>query len=110
MAMGTVTVLKKGVLGPGGVRFALVEVQPTAGANYVTGGGEAIGSAATFGFKRGIVHAAFTQPKVAADRSHVYELDQSNFKLSAYVVTTGVEAGNNVDLSAKRVRIFIIGS
>lgn len=109
MAMGSVTVLKKGVFGPGGLRYALLEVQPTSGANYVTGG-DIVGTNASFGFKKGVVHFAHVEPKLAADRTQHYYFDTATNRLVAFpVATPQTELAAAQDLSGRRVRIFVVG-
>jgi hypothetical protein len=110
MALGSVTVHEKGVLAPGGLRFVLLEVQPTSGANY-TANGESLPLSTFKGFRKKVV-AAFCQVKAEADGSESYIVDPGNgvstVKLVA-MASDGTEATASADLSAKRVFIFALG-
>jgi len=109
MALGTVTIVKKGVLAPGGIRFAIVDIQPTTGANY-TANGEAL-TPAMFGFSSEIYHGELS-PKDEASGTETYIVDPGNgvstVKLVA-MASDGVEIAASVDLSAKRARGIVYG-
>lgn len=108
MALGSVTLIKKGVLAPGGLKFVILEVQPTTGANY-TANGEALANSVFRGFRNGNVYYFKAEPKDEASGASYLVYDYANRKLLAFDSATGVEEAASQDLSAMRFRVFAIG-
>lgn len=110
MALGTYTVVKKGVLAPGGLKFIVANVQATTGANY-TANGEALTVASLSGghFRRGILHYIQVTAKDEASGATDLIYDHTNKKMLAFDAATGVEEAGNQDLSAMTYRVFALG-
>jgi len=115
MALGTVTQVAKGVLAPGGLRYCIFEVAPSAGANY-TANGEAIALSNFPKFRKEVLFASVEPVDETSGTVYRYVLDLSDPAEPVLVVvvddgTSGVpaEAAGNTDLSGKTVRIFAIG-
>ena len=105
MALGTVTEIERGVMGD--LKYVILDVQPTAGANY-TANGEPVTLANTFGFPNELFFASCENRVENADISE-YFVDIANMKLVAIDAATGVEEAGNQNLSAHRIRIFALG-
>lgn len=111
MALGTVTVVKRGVIGD--MRMAIVDVQPTTGANYTTGG-EGF-AAAQVGFASGQLLAVIpVGSTVDATNKTVLQWDPTNKKLVAYNQTANtdvglIEAASNSNLSTESHRLLCLG-
>lgn len=111
MALGSVTLIKKGVIAPGGLRYVILEVQPTSGANY-TANGEALPLSNFRKFDNGVLWSSATPKDEASSATSVF-VDNStpaSPKLVAIDAATGVEEAAAQDLSAMRFRIFAIGT
>lgn len=108
MALGTVTVVEKGVLGPGGLRFVILNVQPSSGANY-TANGETF-DVSSYNPKISTVVFASFAPKDEASGATDLVYDYANGKLVAFDAATGVEEAGNQDLSGATYRAFILGT
>lgn len=110
MALGTYTILKKGVLAPGGLRYVIANLQATTGANY-TANGEALTIASLSGnyFRRGILHYVQITAKDEASGATDLIYDHTNKKVLAFDAATGVEEAASQDLSAMTYRVFAIG-
>lgn len=108
MALGTVTEVKSGVAGD--LRYAVLDVQLTSGANYTTGG-EGFDVAQVPGFKSAVYD-------VTGDIAGGYQVQwiPSTKKLLVrqgdnpnVAAAPGVEVGLNTNLSAVTARIFVLG-
>ena len=108
MALGAVTVVEKGVLAPGGLRFVIVEVVPSTGANY-TANGHAFDVSDYNPKITTVVFACFV-PKDEASGATDLIYDYANGKLLAFDAATGVEEAGNEDLSGMLHQGFIIGT
>lgn len=106
MALGTVTIRRRGVLG-GGLRYIILEVQPTTGANY-TANGETLALSQFKGFKKAVLFAA-CEPKDEASSAREFTLDIPNMKLVVMDAATAAEVAGSSDQSAFRTVIFAIG-
>lgn len=106
MALGTVSVVKRGVL-PGGLRFVILNIQPTTGANY-TANGETF-DVQTYAPKMKSVYFALFSPKNEASGATDLVYDYANEKLLAFDAATGVEEAASQDLSTFSYRAFIVG-
>lgn len=89
MALGTVTIRKQGVFGD--LRYAIVDVAPTSGANYTTGG-ETFGTAQyrQTGSLLGVIPLGSA---VDATNKTVLSWDQATGKLVAYNQTANTDVG-----------------
>jgi hypothetical protein len=108
MALGTVSVVKKGVLAPGGLKFVILNVQPTTGANY-TANGETFAATRFPGFRNGNVYFFQATPKDEISGATYLVYDFANRKLLAHDAATGVEEAAAQDLSTFSYRVFAIG-
>lgn len=113
MALGTVTKVKAGVVGD--LRYAIVDVQITSGANYTTGG-ETFAAAQVPGLTSQLL--AVHQCGGGSNNANrvVAQWDAGNKKLMAFGQTANTDVGlieraANVDLSAaaNSVRLFCLG-
>jgi len=107
MALGTVTPVYQGIIG--GLNMFIVDVQPSAGANYTTNG-EPFDVGQIPGAKGGLL-AVIPQPGASVGGASAnLQWDHINRKLKAYG-TAGSASGlteiaNNTDLSAQRARLI----
>lgn len=85
-----------------GIREALVEI--TGDASYPTGGTAIAASAVNF---QAITRVLPMLPYPLADRAYIW--DNTNAKLMAIVLSTGVEVANATDLSADKIVALFIG-
>ena len=110
MALGTVTSVKQGVIGD--LWYHIVDVQPTSGANYATGGeGFAAAQIRKTGNLLGVIPVGAA---VDATNKTILQWDQSTKKLVAYNQTAGtdvglIEAAVNSNLSTESHRLFCFG-
>jgi hypothetical protein len=104
MALGTVTKVKATVFGD--VRATIVDVRPTSGANYTTGG-EPFGAAQVPG-ATGTILAVFQVGSGTALRRVVFL--PTTIKLMALAAATDVEIAGSSDLSAAadNVRLLVL--
>ena len=107
MALGAVTVVRKGVVAPGGLRFVILNVQPTTGANY-TANGESFPLSL---FPKFTAPPMFVQasPQNEASGASYLVYEPSTQKLLAFDSATGVEEAGSQDLSAMSFRVFALG-
>lgn len=105
MALGTVTKVKGGVFGD--LRYAIVDVNITSGANYTTGG-ETFGAAQVPGFSSSVLSVEQVGSGSALRRA-VYI--PSTGKLQALAAATDVEIAASSNLSAANdiVRLLVLG-
>jgi hypothetical protein len=112
MALGTVTKVKAGVFGD--LRYTIVDVRPTSGANYVAGGA-AFDVAQVPGATGSILAVDVVGGAVDATNKTFVEWDAVTKKLVAYNQTAGtdvglIEAATNADLSgaAESKRLLVL--
>ena len=115
MALGAVTQVEKGVLGPGGLRYCIFNVVPSSGANY-TANGETIALTNFPKFRKEVFFAAAEPANEASGTDRRYVIDLSTPSAPKLVVvkddgTSGVpaEEAGNANLSSLTVRVFAIG-
>lgn len=111
MALGTVTPVKSGVIGD--LRYSIVDVNPTSGANYTTGG-EPFAAAQVTGNAWGQLLGVKTigDGSVNANAGSV-RWDQINKKLMVFkavdATTVGMaEAASNSDFSAAGAKVRLL--
>jgi len=112
MALGAVTRVKAGVFGD--VRYAIVDVLPTAGANYVTGG-EAFNVAQVPGATGTLLGVIVLGGGIDATNKRFVEWDAVNKKLVVYNQTLGTDVGlieaavnSNFSAAADSVRLLVL--
>lgn len=110
MALGAVTRVKQGVFGD--MWYSVVDVVPTTGANYTTGGeGFAAAQIGRTGTLIGVIPVGAA---VDATNKTVLQWDQATKKLVAYNQTANtdvglIEAALNSNLSTESHRLFCFG-
>lgn len=107
MALGAVTLVKKGVLAPGGLRYCILEFAGTTGANY-TANGEPIALSNFPKFQDKPLFTVITPQSEAAGASDLY-YERSSGKILAFDAATGVEEAGNQNLSGQTYRMFAVG-
>lgn len=110
MALGTVTRVKSGVFGD--LWYSIVDVVPTTGANYTTGG-EGF-AAAQIGRTGTLLAVLPVGAAVDATNKTVVQWDQATKKLVAYNQTANtdvglIEAASNSNLSGESHRLLCLG-
>lgn len=112
MALGTVTIRKQGVFGD--LWYVIADVQPSAGANYTTGGE---GFAAAQVSRTGTLLGVFVVGGgYDATNKRFVEWDAVNKKLVVYNQTAGTDVGlieaasnSNFSAAADSVRLICVG-
>lgn len=107
MALGTVTTIEQGVLGD--LKYVILEVQPSSGANY-TADGEVMSLANHFGFSSDVYYVN-VKPKNEASATSIAFFERSTMKLLVMNngIAGGTEFAGNTDLSAQRFELFALG-
>lgn len=112
MALGSVTVIKRGVLGD--IRYTICDVQPTSGANYTTGG-ETFNVAQVPGATGQILGVMVLGGGADATNKRVVEWDAVNKKLVVYEQTANTDvglieaaSGDNFSAAADSVRLMVL--
>ena len=109
MALGAVTIVRYGD-NSGSLKSVVVDIVPTAGANYTTGGDTITPLSVGFtAILRG--HGAPTAQAATVGPSSVAILPQANgtAKLKSIVAAGNAENSSNADLSATSVRATLYG-
>jgi hypothetical protein len=105
VALGTVTLIKKGVIAPGGLRFAILEfIGP---ASY-TADGEAIALSNFPKFQDKPIFTVISPTSEAAGATNMY-YERSSGKILAFDAATGVEEAAAQNLSTMTYRMFALG-
>lgn len=107
MALGSVTLIKKGVLAPGGLRYVILEIVPTTGANY-TANGETFPLSHFRKFQDKPIFTVITPVDEASGATDLY-YERSSGKLLAFDAATGVEEAASQNLAAFTYRMFALG-
>lgn len=112
MALGTVTVVKRSVFGD--MRMTIVDVNPSSGANYTTGG-EVFGAAQIPGVTGQVFAVIPAGSPIDATNKTILQWNPSTGKLVAYNQTANtdvglIEAASNSDLSgaAEKQRLIVL--
>lgn len=110
MALGTVTKVKAGVFGD--LRYTIVDVAPSSGANYTTGG-EGFAAAQVPGATGTVLAVLPVGSAIDATNKTVLQWDPATKKLVAYNQTANTDVGlievaSNTNLSAESHRLLVL--